>query len=155
MVMRGKRDAPASLILKLHQVFNISMRFIDYGKEPIFDEEKQFIYKELAPLDPITNKAINDRFYYIISEIAIRNIKHMKNIPDVCKKIGLQPSALYQLRGNNTKLPPTKYIRALGVHFDASADWILFNEGEMFRTDNTHSIYNLKREVEKIKHLLK
>lgn len=153
MVLNGQRNAPASLQLKICEKFAVNPQYLTKGIQPIFVKELQRAKTFLMPKDPLSIQGVNYRITYIIEDIVIKKHHDCQTIKDVAKKLKINQSILSQISKYKT-IAPAYIIQKLGMVFDVSADWILFNEGNAYRQHNTNSIYNLKREVAVIKDLL-
>lgn len=152
-IVNGKRNAPASLQLKLCEKFGVNPLYLSKGKEPKFLKELQSKKAFLVPRNILSTEAVNGRISYIIDDIIIKKHHDCKSLKDVAKKLKVNPSLLSQIPKYKT-IAPAHIIQKLGMAFDVSADWILFNEGNAYRQHNANSIYNLTREVSVIKDLL-
>lgn len=152
-VVNGKRNAPASLKLKICEKYGVNPLFLSKGKEPKFTKELQNQKVFFMPKDLLSIQAVNGRIFFIIEDIVIKQHKECRSIKEIAKLLKINASILSQVKKYKT-IAPAYIIQKLGIVFDVSADWILFNEGNAYRQHNTNSVYNLKREVAIIKDLL-
>lgn len=152
-IINGNRNAPASLQLKICEKFGVNPKYISKGIEPKFIKEIQTPKAFLVPRNLLSTEAVNGRIVFIIDDIIIKKHHNCKSLKDVAKKLKVNSSLLSQIPKYKT-IAPAHIIQKLGMAFDVSADWILFNEGNAYRQHNVNSVYNLTRETAIIKGLL-